>query len=63
MAAFPETDHEFRQRIMRVAAEKDFPGVQIALARELDALGRKYGRFRYGVPLNETKKPDGSASR
>ena len=58
MSASPKTDYEFRQRIMRVAAEPDFPGLRIAFARELDALGRKYGRFRYGAPLEGIRKPD-----
>jgi hypothetical protein len=55
MAANPETDGEFRHRILRVADERDVREIWVARGHELDALGRKYGRFRYGVPLMETK--------
>jgi hypothetical protein len=58
MLAFPETSYGFRRRIMQVAAKPDFQRQQITFSRELDALGRKYGRFQYGVPLKVIKKPD-----
>jgi hypothetical protein len=54
MAAQPETDYDFRQRIMRVAEEVDRPMISLALKRDLDVIGRRYGRFRYGVALAET---------
>lgn len=57
MAADPETDYDFRQRIMRVAEEVDRPKIQVALKRDLDVLGRRYGRFRYGVALANTGSP------
>lgn len=57
MAADPETDYDFRQRIMRVAEEVDRPKIRIALKRDLDVLGRRYGRFRYGVALANMETP------
>jgi len=57
MAAQPETDYDFRHRIMRVADGRDMPEVRVAQKRDLDVLGRRYGRFRYGTPLQDTKKP------
>jgi hypothetical protein len=57
MAAQPETDYDFRQRIMRVAEEVDRPEISLALKRDLDVIGRRYGRFRYGVALAETENP------
>jgi hypothetical protein len=56
MAADPEADQEFRLRILRVAQERDVREIRTARGRELDALGRRYDRFRYGAPLTETKK-------
>lgn len=57
MAAVPETDEAFRGRILRVAAEQDLREVRAARMRDLDIIGRKYGRFRYGVPLTVTEPP------
>ena len=57
MATTAETDAEFRNRILRVADERDVREIRVARGLELDAFGRKYGRFRYGAPLTETKKP------
>ena len=57
MAVCPETDPEFRKRILRVADERDFRQISIAQKRDLDVIGRRYGRFRYGVPLEDTKTP------
>jgi hypothetical protein len=47
----PESDHDFRQRVFRVASEHDRPVVVIATGGMLDLIGRKYDRFRTGVPL------------
>jgi len=57
MAAKPETDQDFRQRIMRVADERDLPEVRVAQKCDLAILGRRYGRFRYGVALANTENP------
>ena len=51
----PETDAEFRDRILRVAAEKDWSAIAAARERTLDEFGRKYGRFRYGTSLQLTR--------
>jgi hypothetical protein len=40
-----------------VAEEVDRPMISLALKRDLDVLGRRYGRFRYGVALAETENP------
>jgi hypothetical protein len=56
MAAYPETDEQFRQRILRVADERDFREIRVAQRRDLDVIGRRYGRFRYGAPLQGPKK-------
>ena len=47
----PEPDDTFRARLLRVVGEELRPFVRIAIRPELDAIGRKYGRFRTGVPL------------
>lgn len=57
MAARPETDEAFRERILRVAEEGDRREVRVARMRDLDVIGRKYGRFRYGVPLVVAEVP------
>ncbi|SDO45244.1 hypothetical protein SAMN05216360_12331 [Methylobacterium phyllostachyos] len=46
-----EPDAVFRQRLLRVVAEKDRPSAMGVVGAYLEALGRKYGRFRTGVPL------------
>jgi hypothetical protein len=40
-----------------VADERHFSEISMAQKRDLDVIGRRYGRFRYGVPLADTKKP------
>ncbi|POR40401.1 hypothetical protein CRT23_24045 [Methylobacterium sp. V23] len=55
MAAAPETDEAFRGRILRIAEEQDLREVRVARKRDLDVIGRKYGRFRYGVALAGTE--------
>ena len=50
----PETDVEFRDRILRVAAEADWSAIAAARERALDVFGRKYGRFRHGTSLQVT---------
>lgn len=57
----PEPDNVFRQRILRVVAEKDRRLAKIAAGPCLDELGRKYDRFRTGVPLKGCDVPKGSA--
>ena len=47
----PEPDPVFRERLLRVVAEKDRHSALVAKGAYLDALGRKYNRFRTGVPL------------
>jgi hypothetical protein len=57
MVAHPETDEAFRERILRVVHEHDLREVRAARKQDLDVLGRRYGRFRYGVPLVEPEEP------
>ncbi|TXM97799.1 hypothetical protein FV242_30590 [Methylobacterium sp. WL64] len=47
----PEPDAIFRQRLLRVVAEKDRRFALVAAGIYLDQLARKYGLFRTGVPL------------
>jgi hypothetical protein len=47
----PEPDSAFRERLLRVVAEKDRLLAMVASGDDLDQLGRKYDRFRTGVPL------------
>ena len=47
----PEPDAYFRKRLLRVVAEQDRDLAMVAAGAHLDALGRKYNRFRTGVPL------------
>jgi hypothetical protein len=47
----PEPDAIFRERLFRVVGEELRPSVERATGIELDAIGRRYDRFRTGVPL------------
>ncbi|WP_267423171.1 hypothetical protein [Methylobacterium sp. GC_Met_2] len=47
----PEPDELFRKRLLRVVSEKDRHAALVVVGAYLDALGRKYGRFRTGVAL------------
>ena len=47
----PEPDELFRVRILRVVADHERHLVRMAYGSFLDRIGRKYGRFRTGVPL------------
>ncbi|MCJ2054682.1 hypothetical protein [Methylobacterium sp. J-070] len=47
----PEPDELFRARILRVVADNERHLVRMAYGAHLDHIGRKYGRFRTGVPL------------
>ncbi|MCJ2016868.1 hypothetical protein MKK84_05400 [Methylobacterium sp. E-065] len=47
----PEPDELFRARLLRVVSEELRPFARIAVGAELDAMGRKYNRFRTGAPL------------
>jgi hypothetical protein len=54
----PEPDAYFRKRLLRVVAEKDREFALVASGAYLDALGRKYNRFRTGVPLKGLSAAD-----
>jgi hypothetical protein len=45
----------FGKRLLRVVAEKDRAAAQVVAGAYLDALGRKYNRFRTGMPLKGLK--------
>ncbi|QGY04779.1 hypothetical protein MMSR116_24880 [Methylobacterium mesophilicum SR1.6/6] len=47
----PEPDELFRARLLRVVVDNDRHLVRMAYGAFLDHIGRKYGRFRTGVPL------------
>lgn len=47
----PEPDELFRARLLRVVAVLDRPMVVVGVGSQLDRIGRKYGRFRTGMPL------------
>lgn len=47
----PEPDELFRARLLRVVAVLDRPMVVVGVGLQLDRIGRKYGRFRTGMPL------------
>ena len=47
----PEPDELFRARLLRVVAVLDRPMVVVGVVLQLDRIGRKYGRFRTGMPL------------
>jgi hypothetical protein len=47
----PEPDAVFRERLLRVVAEKDRHVAQVGVGVQLDRLGRKYDVFRTGMPL------------
>jgi hypothetical protein len=48
----PEPDDIFRARLLRVVAEIDRFFTLLAFGPRLDNIGRKYGCYRTGVPLN-----------
>lgn len=47
----PEPDELFRVRLLRVVPDSERHLVRMAYGAHLDRIGRKYGRFRTGVPL------------
>lgn len=47
----PEPDEILRQRVRRVAGDRDVHAIMLAVGPELDRLARRYNRYRYGVPL------------
>ena len=47
----PEPDAIFGERLVHVVSEELRPYVVIASGAELDVIGRRYDRFRTGVPL------------
>lgn len=54
----PEPDADFRERLLRVVTEADRQLAKILTGERLDALGRKYDRFRTGVPLKGLSASD-----
>lgn len=48
----PESDADFRERLLREVPEGDWDLVIGASGKQLDALGRKYDVYRTGVPLD-----------
>jgi len=48
----PESDADFRERLLREVAEGDRDIVFGAAGKRLDELGRKYDVYRTGVPLD-----------
>lgn len=52
----PESDADFRERLLRVASADDRLLVIRASGAMLDTIGRKYDRFRTGVPLKGLEK-------
>jgi hypothetical protein len=52
----PEPDAYFRKRLLRVLTEADRQLALVLTGDRLDALGRKYDRFRTGVPLKGLEK-------
>ena len=55
----PEPDALFCARLLRVVAEKDRTLALVVRGAYLEALGRKYGRFRTGVPLKGLSRRQG----
>jgi hypothetical protein len=47
----PEPDELFRARLLRVVSELDRPMTLVGVGPQLDRIGRRYDRFRTGVPL------------
>jgi hypothetical protein len=47
----PEPDSAFRERLLRVVKENDRVLVLTSAGADLDAIGRRYDRFRTGMPL------------
>jgi hypothetical protein len=47
----PEPDSLFRARLLRVVDRKDLHVTLFGLGDQLDNVGRRYDRFRTGVPL------------
>ena len=59
----PEPDAIFRERLIHLVDDELRPFVRIATGSELDVIGRKYDRFRTGVPLNGLDKEPTIACR
>ncbi len=53
----PESDQDFRARVLRAVSEDDRSSALIAVGAALDRIGRRYDRFRYGVPLCGEPEP------
>lgn len=47
----PEPDSVFRERLLRVLTEAERQVAVVVSGDRLDNLGRKYDRFRTGVPM------------
>jgi hypothetical protein len=52
----PESDADFRARLLRIVSEEDRHLVQTLSGKHLDQIGREYDRFRTGVPLKGLEK-------
>lgn len=53
----PEPDADFRARLLRVVRATNLSAAMVAAGDKLDALGRRYDRFRTGVPLKASSAP------
>ena len=53
----PEPDAVFRARLIGLVDAELRPFVRIAIGSELDAIGRRLDRYRYGVPLSMAAAP------
>ena len=47
----PEPDSIFRARLLHVLSEKDRQTAMVVSGERLDTIGRKYDKYRTGVPL------------
>jgi len=58
-----DPDVVFRARLIGLVDAELRPFVRVAIGTELDAIGRKLDRFRYGVPLKVAAKPSRLSDR
>ena len=47
----PEPDADFRERLLRIVSRNDRLLVLTSAGVQLDVIGRRYDRFRTGLPL------------
>ena len=55
--SYPEPDELFCARLLQVVADRERHLVRMAYGPFLDRIGRKYNRFRSGVPLRGDRRP------